>query len=435
MAFTSRDTRALAAVVAGALAIRLVFVFFVRPTPVSDFGWYFSHALAIAQGHGYSTNGFPTAYWPAGWPYFLAGEIALFGKSPLAIEMIQALLNGLTAGVVYLMAHRVVGTAGAVAAGAAYALLPSNVEWSSVMGSEPIYTLLWALVAYIWMNRSMHSLQWMAASGLLLGAATLVRPSALLSWVVLFAYLITLPGWRKRPGQILLAVVMTVVCSWIVIAPLAIRNYHVFHKFVPISNNGGVTFYLANNARPGRHNLGGSPDEDKIDLLILDPRTEVEGNALAGQLAIQFFVSHPLREARLFASEVKYLYVQDHGVLQFSFGQTQSPPNTRRVAQIATFNDTAYYVFMFLALVGLILCCTDRRIAADPEWRLLAGMILYNTVFYAVFGGTDRYRYPTIPFFAVFTGVAVVALVSFVRTRISNRGITRESYAGAGRPT
>lgn len=420
MALTSRDKFALAAVVTGALAIRLIFVLLVWPMPVSDFGWYFSHATAIAQGHGYSTNGFPTAYWPAGWPFFLAGEIALFGKSPLAIEIIQALLNALTVGVVYVMARRVAGTATATAAASAYAVLPSAIEWSSAMGSEPLYTLLWAVVVYIWMSRS-QNLGWLAVSGLLLGAAALVRPGALLSWVVLSAYLLTLPGQRKRPARLLLAVATTVACASIAIAPLAVRNYHAFHKFVAISNNGGVTFYLANNPRPARHDLGGSPEEDEIQKLIDDPRTEAQGNELAAQLGIKFMIAHPLREAHLLASEVKGLYQGDHGVVPFTFGQIQSPPSSAELTQLSAFNDAAYYLFMILAVFGLVVCCTDRK-KADPSWRLLAGMILYNTALFAVFGGNDRYRYPTMPFFAVFTGVGIIVVLTYVRARITNRG-------------
>lgn len=419
MAFTSRDKCALAAVVAGSLAIRLLFAFFVQPTPVSDFGWYLDHALAIAHGRGYTTNGFATAYWPPGWPYFLAAEIVLFGKSLLAVEWIQALLNALTAGVVYVIAHRLAGTGAAVAAGIAYALLPSAVEWSAVLGSEPLYTLLWVAVAYIWMTRSPSDLRWMGASGFLLGAAALVRPSALFSWVVLGAYLACLKQ-RKAYARILVALVITVFCASVAIAPVAVRNYRVFHKFVPVSNNGGVTFYLANNDRPGRHDLGGSPKEDQIASLIRSPRTEVEGNEIAAHAALRFIASHPLREARLLVWEVKQLYQGDHGAVAYTMREIQSPPSSERVAKIAAFDDAVYYVLMVASLVGFILFCR-RETDEDPGWRLLAGMILYNTVLYAIFGGNDRYRYPTMPFFAVFAGFAIVAGLSYARSRFIER--------------
>src|SRR3954454_15357039 len=48
-------------------------VLFVRPLEQSaDFDWYYQRAIGIASGVGYAQDGTLTAFWPVGWPGFLA---------------------------------------------------------------------------------------------------------------------------------------------------------------------------------------------------------------------------------------------------------------------------------------------------------------------------------------------------------------------------
>lgn len=428
-----KDARAFAAVTLGALVIRLAFVLAVRPVPVSDFAWYYDRAIGIAGGAGFTLQGHPTALWPLGWPYFLAGVVWLFGPSVLAGEIVQAILNALTAGVVFLIGRSLFNRACGVAAGAAYALLPSAVEWCATLASEPLYTLLWALSTYIWVSRPFDRLGAFAISGALLGAAALVRPSALLFWLILLAYAFAVRSERKHLRKAIAAVGVTALCTALVVTPAIVRNYHVFGTLVIISNNGGLSLYEGNNA----HSSAGYTELDnpQIQKLAGDPRTEAQGDRLASRLAIEYIKTHPGRELLLSLRKIKALYEGDDSVIRFTlrsrhFREAQSPPPSDRIATaLVALNTAGYYIIMVFALAGLALCLFKPDDTINPRWRILLGLILYNTAIFAVIGGLDRYRYPTMPFFCAFAGYAMVAAYAYYQSRATESSTSAKSDA------
>ncbi|MGZ3498949.1 MAG: glycosyltransferase family 39 protein [Vulcanimicrobiaceae bacterium] len=418
--WTRRDTFALLVVVLGAFAIRLAFVLYVRPTPVSDFGWYYARALDIVHGLGYTVHGYETAYWPPGWPYFLAGVVWLFGPSVVAAEILQSILNAMTAGIVFLIGRTIFGRASGIAGGVAYALLPSAVERSANLASEPLYTFLWALATYIWVSHSTRKLGWFALSGIVLGAAALVRPSALLFWVILLIYLLTLKSERKHPAQIAAVVAVTAFSTILVVAPWIMRDYRVFGTLVIISNNGGISLYQANNPRTNAAYF--ELDNAQIGKLIHDPRTEVLGDRLASQYAMQYIKTHPLQVLWLSIRKVKALYSRDDSVITATIRSLDPPVSERVARRVFILNTAAYYLLMLCALLGIVLCLVKRRgDAENPGWRLVLGMILYNTAIFSVFGGIDRFRYPSMPYFAVFAGFGIVSALAYLRNGLAVR--------------
>src|SRR5258706_11767500 len=69
-------------------------IFIMSVTPYSDGAWYVARATDIWAGRGYAENGVPTAYWPVGYPGFLAGVFSVFGPSLFVVKMINLLFGG-----------------------------------------------------------------------------------------------------------------------------------------------------------------------------------------------------------------------------------------------------------------------------------------------------------------------------------------------------
>lgn len=433
------DAPALTAVVLVALAARLAFVLPVRPLPVSDFGWYFDRAIGIVQGLGYTLHGYPTALWPPGWPYVLAGIVKVFGPSVLAGEIFQSIGNALTAGVVFLIGRELFGRASGIAAGIAYAVLPSAVEWCATLASEPLYTLLWALATYIWVSRSPRQLGWFALSGIILGMDAIVRPSALLYWIVPLAYVLLMRREREQFRAWTTAMAVCVACMMLTISPLIVRNYRVFGTLVIVSNNGGVSLYEGNN--PQSSGTDSRLSDPRIQKLLDDPRTEAKADQLASALALRYIQSHPKRELLLVLRRIKVLYSRDDSVIRFTlrsghYRETVSPPPSDRLASaLVIVNTVFYYVIMAFALLGLLLCVsTLRGELQNSRWELLLGLILYNTVIFSILTAVERYRYPTMPYFCAFAGLGIVAAWSYVQSRaLQNVGERRGAALGGVR--
>lgn len=425
--WSRKDTAAVVWVFLAALVIRLVFVLTVHPVPVSDFDWYYGRALEIVHGLGFSRGDHPTAYFPPGWPYFLAGLIRVFGASPVIGEVAQAVLGALTAAIVVVIGRHVAGRSAAIAAGAAYAALPSAVEWTSTLASEPLYTFLWALATAIWVSVSTRQLGWYALSGVILGVAALVRPSALLFWIILLVYLLTLRSERIHWRRLVAAVAVTAFCTLIVVVPWIVRDYDVFHTVVAISNNGGLSLYQANN--PHSNAAYTELDNPKIAALVRNPSTEAVGDQLASQLAMRYMQTHIPHEFVLSLLKVKALYTRDDSVLSYSFAKTVPPASHRTIALVFALNTAAYFALMFFALLGVVWCFLNRRGETQPQWRLVFGMMVYNTMIFSLIGGIDRYRFPTMPYFSVFAGIGIAVAFSYIFARAG----TTESSTSANR--
>ena len=70
-----------------------VIILFMTVDPYSDAAWYFSRAVALSRGEGYSEGGVPTAYWPPGWPLTLAALFNVFGVSLIPIKIFNFLCS------------------------------------------------------------------------------------------------------------------------------------------------------------------------------------------------------------------------------------------------------------------------------------------------------------------------------------------------------
>jgi hypothetical protein len=91
--------------------VRLPWVLIVHPGLVWDSTFCYLGAKSIAAGHGYSILGHPTAFFPVGWPAFLAGVFLITGPSVAVIAPVNVILWALTSVLVYLLVERLGGRA------------------------------------------------------------------------------------------------------------------------------------------------------------------------------------------------------------------------------------------------------------------------------------------------------------------------------------
>src|SRR3989304_8129749 len=87
-------------VFASALLVRGVWAGFATPDPLDgrcdDSVFYHRVAIFLAQGDGYTNpfTTFPTAQWPPGYSFFLAGIYWLFGTSLVGARLANVVLGG-----------------------------------------------------------------------------------------------------------------------------------------------------------------------------------------------------------------------------------------------------------------------------------------------------------------------------------------------------
>jgi len=416
-----------ASVTAVALLLRLLWLTAVHPVPASDFAWYRDHALALAAGQGYTYDGKPTAYFPIGYPVFLAEIYQLFGSGFWSGTMANATLNSLTAGLVTTLGTVLWKRSAGLVAGLLFAGYLSQIAWSSVLCSEMLFTFLLTLAALIGATRGGRDVRLgrAFALGCVVGLACAVRPVLMLAPAPWFAYLIVARvGWR-RASALAAAMLSGVLLA---VAPITVRNAIDLHAFVLVSTNGGVNLWQGNNPHAnGAYFWPLNPHQNPFLSYVSNEVTE---DHAAARAARAYIFTHPLHTLEMGFVKWWHLFDGVSNALYWSIGQS-SPPVPRWFARAVHAVDLGTYLGMLAsACGGIAMAVRSARMRRDARafWPLL--IVAYYVALFFVFPAWDRMRAPIEPLLALFAGYGIVQMTRAVRRLRFVRRFARGSNAG-----
>jgi hypothetical protein len=391
----------LATILAVGFALRVAAGFFVqwyanrlgKPCLFGDTLIYWGLARAIRMGGPFVVNQFGVPHFALrtpGYPLFLAVCQWLFGaENYLAVRLVQAGLGTLGVYFVYRLVGRVVpGRSAAIVVAALAAVEPYGVGLGALILSEGVFVPLmvaglWGL-AVLWPKGAepgpRHPALKAVATGIVHGAAILVRPSWALIVPLLLLALAILGGRRAFRAAAIIGLATAAV-----LAPWWVRNYSIFGRFVPTALWVGASLY------DGLSPIAtGASDMDFLALPGIVELDEAAQDAELRQAAIAFARSNPARAIELALIKA---------------GRFWSPwPNAETLrSPMAAWLSAAVTLPLFaLAAVGT----WDRRRDARAL-ILLAGPLAYFFVLHMVFVSSIRYR---IPGFLPALGLAAVGL-------------------------
>ena len=255
-------SRSLLLMVVVALALRLAVMAFQYPeqlNPVRDhfrFGFEMGRvARSIVQGKGFANPLFedtgPTAWMPPVFPYLLAGVFRLFGiytkASALVMLSFNCLASALNCIPVYFMARKSFGERSGVWSGWAWAVFPYGVYFPSEMIWPTTLATLELSVVFmlaLYLAESDRPAAWISYA-LLWGLAALTEPAVIL--VLPFISLWACYRLYRIRKRWLLCAAASSLAFFVAIAPWFIRNYVVFHQFVPFRDGLGLELRLGNS--------------------------------------------------------------------------------------------------------------------------------------------------------------------------------------------
>lgn len=245
-----------------ALIIRLAVVGFLYPDQMdpSRNHWHFAFengkiAYSIVQGHGFGSPLFedtgPTAWLTPVYPYLIAGVFTIAGTyskaSALILLTLQALMSALTCLPVFFAARKTFGDRVALFSGWAWALFPLGIYWPAeriwpTWLATLLLTILFLMTLHF--ERPVGPGAWIAY-GLLWGFAALTEPIMLTVLPVMLGWIgIRLLQQKERWFLPLTVVSVTFILS---VSPWFVRNYEVFHQFIPFRDGMGLELRIGNN--------------------------------------------------------------------------------------------------------------------------------------------------------------------------------------------
>jgi 4-amino-4-deoxy-L-arabinose transferase-like glycosyltransferase len=246
-----------------ALGVRLAVIPFVYRDWTDPFvleHWAFGLiARSIATGHGFGSPFAETgssALLPPVYSYLLAGIFKVFGvettSSILAALSLNSVFSALTCVPVYLLSRRAFGSRVAQWAGWGWAFSPYGVYYGADWAwSTCLVTLVLAWLFYFaWrLEDSSRTRDWLLF-GLFGGFSALTEP-VILSVVPLIGLWTVYRRFRlNRSWQ--LPMLSAAAAALAIMSPWLIRNYELFHKFIPVRSGFGLELYIGNNGYSDR---------------------------------------------------------------------------------------------------------------------------------------------------------------------------------------
>jgi 4-amino-4-deoxy-L-arabinose transferase-like glycosyltransferase len=233
-------TVSLGAIVLFGVLVRVLYLEVVGPHTrlFADSGWYYAQAGNIRRGIGYvdiaREIGFwngravphglrATAFWPPGYPTFLAGVQVLFGTTVFVSRVAGAATGAATIALTGLLGRSIAGARVGIVAAALVAVSPLLIAADGSLMSETLYVplvVLALLLAHHARNRP-TILSW-CALGAAIGLAALVREDALL--LVVFVMIPTAVLVRRPIREVASRFAVGAVVLVAVLAPWVVRN-------------------------------------------------------------------------------------------------------------------------------------------------------------------------------------------------------------------
>jgi 4-amino-4-deoxy-L-arabinose transferase-like glycosyltransferase len=391
-----------AAIFATALGLRLTATLVLGDLPISrtpqlDSSAYLGWAGALVN------NG---SFWPVypehgpGYPIFLSIVLAAFDGSLTAVRIVQSIVGAIGCVLIARVASRTLTPRAYLPAGLLLALYGPQIYIDTALLAEGLFIFL--LILGLDLATPVTGRMRAFTAGLVLGLATIVRPTALVV-VIAFGIVLLLTRIRRHATGLQLAAGF-VAGALVVIAPVVVKNWRV--TGVPmVQAYGGMNFFLGN--RPTGNGMASA-------------RPGGEWDALEGE-ASRFGYGRNEQDAYYFRKTFEAI-----GAAPGAYAQLVGSKLLWAV-QAEELRDTHSYHFFADALpllkwlpgfgVVLALACVGlvRSSGRGRRWLLVyLGATLVTIVLLVV--GT-RYRLPLLPGLIALAGAGIAGIVDEVRAR------------------
>ncbi len=441
---TRRTTLIALAIMAVALAVRVIQVETTSYSAPFDAGSYMSLASQIAHtgeydkhGHGAGGTRGPSAYFPPAFPYLLSvsdlisGHTTKKGKAVEPARIEQAVVGTVIVGLIGLVGFELFGASVALVAMALAAAYPVFIELSAILVAENLLTALmlgaiWAALRARRAPMTSRRYAWVAGAGVLTGLAALAHVNGILLALPLIAAVWGTDGQVKPsaigrrvqmasvaralagPAVLLTATVLT-------IAPWTIRNALDLHSFVPIADETGITLVgtynsasAANPRVPYKWRFFAGIPGERQRLTHTRRLTESQLSSKLTHQALDYIGHHPAAPlAAAYDNTVRMLE------LEGSYAWKASAVAQGLNRSVAHTGVISFYVLAALALLGI----ATRRARGAPKWLWAAGILMWLSAV-AINMEAPRFREPVEPYLVLLAACALTAATTRAAERL-----------------
>jgi tetratricopeptide (TPR) repeat protein len=408
------------AIFAVALALRIIYFLQVRSsypgwdTPTIDPLYHDLWAKQIASGDLLGTGPFFRAPLYA---YFLGAIYAIFGPSLTAAKIVQHIIGAFSCSLIFLFTDRYFNRKVALISG-----LISAFYWVFIYFEDELLLdslLVLFAVILIWSLFRVFekpNLKRFLLSGILLGLATITRPNFLIMlpviaiWVF-YAFNLDI---KEKIARLL---ILTAGCA-MMISPVTIRNITVGDDMVLIASQGGINFYIGNNA----YATGATavmpefgPTWQYADCEYL---AKLETGRIGQEMkqsrvssfyynrALKFILSEPAEWIYLMIKKLSYFWNA------YEISNNQNLYFFRKFASITVILPPLLFLIAPLSLIGLW-----HLFLKDARYHIMGLFILTYMLTIIGFFVNSRFRLPVLPFLIILSVYTVFRTIKYIKNK------------------
>jgi len=353
-------------------------------------------ALNINHGRGFTEWGFPTAFSPPLYPFFMAGIFKVFGSSSVPIKIIQVLLSVLTCACIYWIGNTLFGRLTGLIAAFGIAINPEIIVLAGSLYTETLYIfiscLVFAMIVYA-LKHPDRKIPW-AIAGILMGLTILTR-HILIFFPLLLLIIVWVFSSLKRFRKPLL--LFNLIC-YLILVPWIVRHYVIFGQFVPVASGaGGGLWHGSNQSFNGNYQYKQSKKVIARETAGLNRPVDKDRTLLKKSL-------HSISES---PAQFAMLVVKKY--IQFFIQVYEDVPHGEKRER-----NPIVLIVLMLSYYPVLMGCIFGIFAYRKQWRILFPLhlvMLYSALIYAMTLVTPRYRIPLYPFMILFAGAWVACLL------------------------
>ena len=431
------------AVLALAFLLRMIFFIIVIPHPERvvrrDTVTYVTPAENMLADKAFSQPGIECARRTPAYPVFIAFAFTVFGRSLLAVSLVQIFLSVLTVVLVYYLATLYVSRRAGVFAALFFALSLNSIVYSLYVLTETLFTFLFVLIviALVQFQRN-NSWIWILLAACSTACAVLSRPVAQILVLVFALWILFIAqNWRRKMAfaAAYVGIVAVLVLPWMA------RNARVCGPFtISTISDYNILYTFAASLQA---DMSGQDEEtvrafyhEKIDSALALPSGEPVASRAARlqrKMGLQIISAHPFRYLQVHLTGTLNSFLPNITDLFEILGYTQGGRGTLAVLnQKGLFAAVRHYfhgqmsllifsvpfmIILFLTFIfsaiGVIRFCRSANLATI-SLLLIPVLLLY---LFPGAAAVPRFRAPIMPGISVLAGIGLTWVLGRVAER------------------
>ncbi|MCM8767770.1 MAG: glycosyltransferase family 39 protein [Candidatus Omnitrophica bacterium] len=299
----------------------------------------------------------------------------LFKINLIGIRIFQSLISTFSVYFIYLIGKKIFDEKVGIVSAFISSFYPFFIFYNGFLLTETLFVFLTVLsIFYLIMTNTEKNGKFSFFSGVFLGLGGLTRP--ILQLYLPFSILHIL-YFKENLKLKFRKIIFLVVGFCLTLSPWIIRNYRIFHKFIPGTTMGGWVFWEGNNP----YSDGGPCPYFPEGILEID---EIERDKILYKMAFKTIKENPKRFFYLLKNKFKRFW-----------NIVPNAPEFEKKFLYRFISVFSFGIMMPFFIIGFFFSLKNKKA------QFLHSLIILFTIFHIVFLASIRYRLPLEPFYII----------------------------------